>query len=167
MILPIYAEPQPVLHQPATPIKEITPEIRQLADDMLDTMRGAQGIGLAAPQVGQSINLIVLGYEADKDDAGIPFLQLVNPRITWTSPKQSYYEEGCLSLPGLEADVRRPVKIRVKALTVDGKPIRIAADGLLARILQHEIDHLHGILFTDRVAQSELRKRSLADYPRI
>ena len=168
MILPISTEPKPILHQTTDQIKEITPEIRQLALDMRETMHNAQGIGLAAPQVGKSISLLVFEVE-DKEDPeySIPFMGLINPRITWKSTQQEDMIEACLSIPGLEANVRRASKVRVKGQNLEGEVIQISADGLLARILQHEIDHLNGILFTSYVTKKQLKVRPLVDYPRI
>lgn len=165
MILPIYTDKQPVLHQETAPITEITPEIRQLALDMRETLKGAVGIGLAAPQVGKSIALIVI--EIDEEDGVVPFMPLVNPRITWKSPRQAEFIEACLSVPGFETTLKRPRKVRVKAQNLDGERVEIDADGLLARVLQHEIDHLHGILYTDLVPKKELKPRPLVQYPQL
>jgi peptide deformylase len=166
MILPIYTEPNPVLHQRTSPIIEITDDIRQLADDMRDTMRGAQGIGLAAPQVGRTVSMIVVEC-ADEDRGSFPLLTLLNPRITWKGTKRIEMEEGCLSIPGLEGPVSRPERVRVKAKDLEGNTVEIEADGLLSRVLQHEIDHLNGILFTSYVPKRRMHKRPLVEYPQI
>lgn len=168
MILPIYIEQQPVLRQKVEPITEITPEIIQLATDMRETMHNAKGLGLAAPQVGKSVALIVLELQADEPgDDYIPYMALLNPRITWKSTHKVPYSEACLSLPGIEGVVHRPDRIRVKARDLEGKEVEIRADGILARALQHEIDHLHGILFTDYVPKKQLVSRKLVKYPQV
>jgi len=168
MILPIYVEPQPVLHKETAPIEEITPEILALAENMRTTMHNAQGIGLAAPQVGQLVSMCVVELEAgDRDEEGFPFMALINPRITWKSLKKVPFSEACLSIPGVEGIVYRPEKVRVKAKNLQGQDIEIRADGLLARVLQHEIDHLHGVLFTSYVSKKQLQERPLVEYPQI
>jgi peptide deformylase len=158
--------PADVLQKQTATISEITPEIKKLAANMRETMHNAQGVGLAAPQVGQLISLCVVEY-VDEDGEGIPYMVLINPRITWKSPRQVSMEEACLSIPGVEGMVQRPQKVRVKALNLDGDTVEITADGLLARVLQHEIDHLHGKLFTDYVPKRKLQKRPLVDYPTV
>ncbi len=161
-VLPIYVAPHPVLKKIAEPVKEVTAAIRKLMDDMLDTMYAAPGIGLAAPQVGQSLRILILDIdqpkisdeEADADPSkrrGKPQF-FVNPEITWESEELNVYDEGCLSLPGQFAEVERPLRIKVKFLDYDGKPQEIEADGLLATCLQHEMDHLNGILFVDHLS---------------
>jgi len=134
--------------------------------DMRETLKGAVGIGLAAPQVGKSVALIVIEID-EEENGGVPFMPLVNPRVTWKSPRQVEFIEACLSVPGVEANLRRPRKVRVKAQNLDGERIEIDADGLLARVLQHEIDHLHGILYTDLVPKKELKSRPLVQYPQL
>ena len=168
MILPIFIEPKDVLRQECALISDITPEIKQLAADMRETMHNAQGIGLAAPQIGKSLSLIVIEM-VDKDDPeySLPFLALVNPRITWTSSKQTDFMEACLSIPGVEGTIKRPERVRVKALSLEGETVIIEADDLLARVLQHEIDHLHGKLFTDYLNKKQLLPRRLVDYPQV
>lgn len=119
-----------------------------LFEAMITEMYEDDGIGLAAPQIGKSIKLCVIGKSAVPE--GEDFI-LINPKITYFSKKTSVAEEGCLSLPGIEGDVERPVKIRLKGLDKNGNKINIKAKGLFARVLQHEIDHLEGILFIDRI----------------
>ena len=169
MILPIYTDEHEVLHTPTQQISNITPEIRQLAVDMRETMHNAVGIGLAAPQVGKSIALCVLEHddpEVDPEDR-FPFIALINPRVTWRSTQQRDMEEACLSIPGLAGIVRRPSRVRVKALNLKGETLEIEAKGLYARALQHEIDHLNGIVFTDYLSKKKLHKRETPDYPRV
>lgn len=168
MILPIITEPNPVLHQKTELIPQVTPEIRQLAENMRETMHNAAGIGLAAPQIGQSISLCVLEFPPSKDyDESFPFLALINPRLTWKSLRQDLQVEACLSIPGLEGAVKRALKVRVKAKNLDDETVEIRAEGLLARVLQHEIDHLQGILFTSLVLKKDLIQRKIRNYPRI
>ena len=140
----------PVLRREAAPVEEFDDELRALARDMFDTMYRAEGIGLAAPQVGISKRLLVIDLRRDEgvDERFV----LVNPEITWSSDEMDKQPEGCLSMPGLEEVVQRPWAVHVKAKDLDGKPIEVAADDLLSRALQHEIDHLDGVLFSDRVS---------------
>lgn len=156
MILPVYVEPQPVLRQPTAAITEITPEVRELVLNMRDTMHGAHGIGLAAPQVGQSLSAFVVEYQDQEHPAdAIPFTAFINPDIIWRSPGKTSMEEGCLSLPGVYGPVKRPKKVTVRYTDLDGKQRELTAEGLLARIIQHELDHLKGILFTDYVPEEK------------
>jgi peptide deformylase len=149
-LLPILTAPHPVLKQKAVPVDAVTPEIQQLLADMLETMYAAPGIGLAAPQVGVSKRIIVMDVSA-KDDEKAPY-QMVNPTLTWVSDEDSRYEEGCLSVPQHYADVIRPAAVTVSYLDENGAPQTLNADGLLATCLQHEIDHLDGILFIDHLS---------------
>jgi len=167
MILPIVTTPNSILTKPTARITEVTPEIRQLVEDMRETMHNAQGLGLAAPQVGQSISLCILEFKDEDGLEDIPFMALVNPRVTWKSARTDTDEEACLSIPYVGGMVKRPREVRVKAEDLDGNPIEIEARGLLARALQHEIDHLNGILFTSYVSKSKLLERKTPDYPRI
>lgn len=149
-ILPILTGNHPILRQKAKKIGKVDRSILRLLDDMVETMRAAPGIGLAAPQVGQLIRAIVIEVEDST-------YQLINPEIV-KCEGDVVMEEGCLSLPGYYGDVRRPEKISVKAFSRVGKPVRINADGILARVLQHEIDHLNGVMFIDRLdSLSDLR----------
>ena len=142
-VLPILTGDHPALRQQARKVGKVDRTIQRLLDDMAETMHEAPGIGLAGNQVGRLLRLIVV----DVDDH---LYQFVNPEVV-RSEGEVVIEEGCLSLPGYYADVRRPEKVTVKALTRQGKPIRLNADGMLARALQHEIDHLNGVLFVDRL----------------
>jgi len=144
-----------VLRRPAKPVAELDDELRSLIDDMYETMRHAEGIGLAGPQIGESRRVVVI--EALDEDAEP--LALVNPQVVESSSEVERAEEGCLSLPGLTAVVERPARVTVEAVDPQGEPLRIEADELLARVLQHEIDHLDGILILDRV--SPLKRRML------
>jgi peptide deformylase len=153
--LPIITIPDPILRQRAKKVTLFDDNLKTLAQQMSMTMRNYDGVGLAAPQVGQSIRMIVVEYEPreNEDSRGNPFplTVLVNPTITKFSKEQEVIAEGCLSLPDLEADVKRSAEVNVAAQDLDGKKFKIRAKGLLARALQHEIDHLDGVLFTDRV----------------
>ncbi len=150
-VLEIRINDDPVLRQKAKKVTSIDDRIRQLAQDMVDTMRAANGIGLAAPQVGVLLRLIVVEIPEDRDEGQkYRFAILINPEIIKASGEQ-IGPEGCLSLPGLVGEVRRAAKVVVRGLDLKGKQVRVKAGGLFARALQHEIDHLDGILFTDRV----------------
>jgi peptide deformylase len=152
----------PVLRQPATPVAAITDEVRRLIEDMFDTMYAEEGVGLAAPQVGVSQRVIVI----DSREADEPPFALVNPLVIEESAELERGEEGCLSIPGLKEIVERPAAVRVEGLNRDGERVIVEADGLLARILQHEIDHVHGILFLDRVSALK-RKLLLARWQKV
>ena len=151
-VLPIYVVPQAVLKQKAEFVSTITPEIKQLMEDMLDTMYAAEGIGLAAPQVGVSQRVIVMDVEQTEDGGRGNPLRMINPEIVAASEETSDYEEGCLSIPGQLAMVERPSEVTVKYLDENGAEQTIEADGLLATCLQHEIDHIDGILFIDHIS---------------
>ena len=165
--LPIITAPDPRLKIKARPVPAVDNKIRRLMDDMLDTMYGAIGIGLAAPQVGQSSRVIVLDVARDGEKPQP--LQLANPDILWRSPELTTGNEGCLSLPEHYAEVTRPAKIRLRYLDYQNEIREIEASGLLAMCLQHEIDHLDGVLFVDHI--SSLKRgmilRKLAKAKRI
>ncbi len=147
-LLEILQAPHPVLKTKAKPVARVDDALRRLAADMFETMYKAPGIGLAAPQVGVSERLIVLDV-ADGDERRP--MTLVNPEIVWRSSDRATAEEGCLSLPGHFADVTRPQQVKVSYLTEQGLERQLEAEGLLARCVQHEIDHLDGILFVDHL----------------
>lgn len=148
-LLEILQPPHPALKTRAKPIERIDEGVRRLAADMLETMYKAPGIGLAAPQVGVSRRLLVL--DLAEGDERRP-VAAVNPEILWRSADRATAEEGCLSLPGHYAEVTRPAVVRARYLDLEGIEREVEADGLLARCLQHEIDHLDGILFTDHLS---------------
>lgn len=143
-----------VLRKVAQPVEEITDEIRQIAKDMLKVMYASDGVGLAAPQVGISKRIIVV--DVDPYDPSCEPMTLINPEIV-EQEGQAESEEGCLSAPEIRGPVKRAEKVTVEALNLDGKKVRIEATDLLARALQHEIDHLNGVLFIDHL--SRLRKQ--------
>lgn len=145
-LLPIVKDPDPVLRKKAQPVRKVNAPIRQLLDDMAETMYAAPGAGLAAPQVGVSKRVICV--DAGKDHGGL--YQLVNPEITRHGTETARAPEACLSIPGLMGDVERWTEIEVKALDRQGRPVFIQARGWLARVFQHEIDHLDGVLYTDK-----------------
>lgn len=147
----------PVLRQPAAEVVAFDDGLRALLRDMFATMYHAEGIGLAAPQIGVSSRVIVLDLRRENEDDEP--MALVNPRLVWASPEKAKQPEGCLSIPTLEEVVERSAEVRVEAHDAEGDPVSIEADALLARALQHEIDHLDGILFLDRV--SALKRRIL------
>lgn len=154
MKLPIVKIPDEILRQKTEHITSVTPELKQLALDMLETMREAQGIGLAAPQVGHSVRLLVCGLgRVAEEDEHIPETVLFNAEIVSISKATNRSTEGCLSIPGVTGVVERATAITVRGLDIDGKTVTIAAQDLYARVLQHEIDHLDGVLFTDRLEQ--------------
>jgi peptide deformylase len=133
------------------PVKKIGPETRALAEDMLETMYDAPGVGLAAIQVGVAERVIVLDL-AKKDEPKQPQV-IINPELAWRSEERSTYEEGCLSIPEFYEEVERPAQVRVKYLDIEGKEHEVDANGLLATVLQHEIDHLNGVLFIDHISK--------------
>ncbi len=142
------------LRKTAEEIKNINQKTIDLIESMFNVMYGERGIGLAAPQVGISQRLLILDIESYRG----PVLTLINPVITARSDKTGPYEEGCLSVPGINAEITRPLEISVNAVTPDGKEMRFEAAGLLARVLQHEIDHLDGKLFIDHLEDHDRRE---------
>ncbi|MBI4263080.1 MAG: peptide deformylase [Acidobacteria bacterium] len=148
MIRPILRYGAEVLHQPAAPVTEITPDIQRLIDDMIQTMYAAPGIGLAATQVGVPLRIFVADLSAGRNPAEL--LTFINPELVEREGTQ-LEEEGCLSVPGFNATVVRPARAVVKGLTRDGVEQLIEGTGLLARCFQHEMDHLEGALFVDRL----------------
>lgn len=163
MILPIVKEPSPILHQKAVTVTEITPEIDRLIADMIQTMHVAEGVGLAANQVGSNLNLFVANPTGEKGKGRE--IVLINALLqqregTETSP------EGCLSLPGISGDVTRATKVVAIGLDRTGKPTTLEATGLLAKILQHETDHLAGHLFPDRLGLFH-RRQILQKYKKL
>ena len=150
-IKPLIILPDPVLRQVSRPIEKIDGSVLKLADDMLETMYDAPGIGLAAIQVGEPLRMLVV--DVAKEDEGRKPQVFINPQVLTSSDERSTYEEGCLSIPGYYAEVERPAGIKVKYLDRDGKEQIVDADGLLSTCLQHEIDHLDGLLFIDHISR--------------
>ena len=157
--LKVYEYPHPVLKQKAEKVAKVDDEIRSFLDDMLETMYDAVGVGLAAPQVGVSKRIVVIDVaHPDEGEERNP-IYLVNPEIIWHSDEESCQYEGCLSVPDQSAEVNRYKQVRVQYLDYNGKEAEIMAEGLLAIALQHEIDHLDGILYIDRI--SRLKRQML------
>jgi peptide deformylase len=164
--------PDPVLRKNAKKITMVSAETRRLIEDMVDTMRAAPGVGLAATQVGVSQRVIVVEYADEPDDnppEGAPppkpaLYTLINPEITRSSRKKVPGIEACLSVPGFAGEVERSEEVVVKGFNAKGSPVRIRAKGWLARIFQHEVDHINGILFVDRASKVwEVRSEEAKD----
>jgi peptide deformylase len=147
---PIILHPDPRLKAKCKPVTAITEEVRRLADDMLETMYDAPGIGLAAPQVGHLIRMIVMDCVKEGDGEPRPVV-LINPEIVWRSEERRTYEEGCLSIPDHFAEVERPAEVELRWTGLDGQPATERFAGLWATCVQHEIDHLNGRLFIDHL----------------
>jgi peptide deformylase len=143
--------PDKRLRQVSEPVKKIDAGIRQLVEDMFETMYEAPGIGLAAIQVGEPKRVITMDL-AKKEEPKNPQV-FINPEILWASEDKAIYEEGCLSIPEYYSDVERPAQVKVKYIDLEGKPRELEASGLLATCLQHEIDHLNGVLFIDHLSK--------------
>ena len=143
--------PDPKLRLVSQKIERVDEPLRKLMDDMIETMHDAPGIGLAAIQIAEPIRLLVIDI-AKKEEPPQP-QAFVNPEIVWSADERSTYEEGCLSIPEYYAEVERPASVRARFLDRDGKPAEVLAEGLLATVLQHEIDHLDGILFIDHISK--------------
>ena len=148
-VLDILLYPDPALKRKSLPVEKPSEDLNSLLDDMLETMHDANGVGLAAPQVGKNIRVLVIDVPFPEEDRR-EFYELINPEIV-SSRGFQMGEEGCLSVPGFFANIRRKERVRVSALDRTGKRFTIDAEGMLSRVLQHEIDHLDGILFFDRL----------------
>jgi len=146
-----------LLRQKCEPVHPVNDSWARLTSDMIDTMHAGKGVGLAGPQVGVLKRLFVCHVEGDKPRV------FINPTIIETSTETTKYEEGCMSIPSIYADVIRPVRVRVQAWNERGRPFTLNADGMLARVIQHECDHLEGVLFLDKISEMK-RKRLLAKY---
>lgn len=154
--LPLYEYPHPILHQKAQSVPKVDDALRKFLDDMLETMYADKGVGLAAPQVGVSKRIVVIDAEQRDEEGnykkGNP-IYLVNPEIVWKSEEKIIFCEGCLSVPGQSADVERHYAVKVRYLDYEGREKQLEAEDYLAVILQHEIDHLDGILYIDRISR--------------
>ena len=158
----ILTEPNKILREKSLRVENVDKDIQQLMDDMLETLYAAPGIGLAAIQVGVAKRVIVMDINRDRDKDKEPKknpMYFVNPEIIWKSEKKFTYEEGCLSVPNQFAEIDRPKQCHVKHLDYNGNPQELKAEGLLATCIQHEIDHLEGILFIDYL--SKLKKEMI------
>jgi peptide deformylase len=152
----IYIFGEPVLREKARPVEKFDKNLKSLVERMLKVMKEADGVGLAAPQIGVSLRVVTI-------DVGEGPYVLVNPEIIWYSEEESDFEEGCLSFPGVSVNIRRPEKVRVSYFDEKGGRAVIEADGLFARAVQHELDHLNGVLIIDRASPEE-RMRLLEDF---
>jgi peptide deformylase len=150
-IKPLIILPDPVLRQVSKPVERVDADLRRLTDDMLETMYDAPGIGLAAIQIGVARRMLVIDLSKEGEEKQP--LVFINPEIVSSSEERSVYEEGCLSIPDYYAEVERPAQVTVKYLDREGKEQSVEADGLLATCLQHEIDHLNGVLFIDHISR--------------
>lgn len=146
-ILPIVTVPDPILKTISAPVERVDDALRSLMDDMLDSMYNAPGIGLAAVQVGRPVRVLVLDLAPEGEEPSPQFF--INPEITWTSEEMATYNEGCLSVPEQYADIDRPAECKLTYLDYDGVEQDVHADGLFATCIQHEMDHLNGIVFID------------------
>jgi peptide deformylase len=179
-VLPIVIAPDARLKTRSQPVTQITPDIHQLMDDMLDTMYAARGIGLSAVQVGVLKRIIVVDTEWRESEDGKPAerkpIRMINPEIIGETEDLNLYTEGCLSFPGQYSEVERPEAVRVRYLDEHGKEQVIEADGLLATCIQHEIDHMNGVVFVDhlsrvkrdvilRKVQKARKMQELPEYP--
>jgi peptide deformylase len=166
-IRPILVIPEPQLRLKCAPVAAVDDAVRALMDDMLETMYDAPGIGLAAIQIGVLERVIVVDVaKRQEEDASANPICLANPEIVWASEEFSVYEEGCLSIPEFFEEVERPAQVRVKYLDRDGKECEIEADGILATCLQHEIDHLNGVLFIDHISRLK-RERIVKKFTKV
>ena len=161
MVLPIVKEPQPILRRKATPVGKITAEVRKLIDDMIETMHAAEGVGLAANQVGSSLNILIANPDTQRGKE----IVLLNAVLSGRRGRHRS-PEGCLSLPGAAAEVTRFAEVTATGLDREGKPVTLSAKGLLAKILQHETDHLAGKLYVDHLTPWK-RSNLLAKYKEI
>ena len=153
-IMPIIKMDNPVLHQKAKRVRKVDDSIQKLIDNMIETMHDVEGVGLAAPQVGVPLQVVVIQLPDEED-----VITLINPEIVKSSEETEMMTEGCLSLPGYNGEIKRSTSVTVKARDRQGKPIRIKGEGLLAQVLQHEVDHINGIVFVDHLESiDELRK---------
>ncbi len=154
MIYPIVVYGNPVLKKPASDIEKGSIDIQKLADDMFETMHSASGVGLAAPQIGKSIRLFIVDGSPMEEEDMVDFKKIfVNPEIIEEYGDDWVFEEGCLSIPDYTTIVKRAAKVTVRGLDRKGEPVELERDGLLARAFQHEIDHLDGVLFVDRIGR--------------
>jgi peptide deformylase len=148
---PLVLLPDPILRESSRPVERVDDELRRFADDMLETMYDAPGIGLAAVQVGEPVRLLVI--DVSKEDEPKNPQVFINPEVVATGDEVSTYEEGCLSIPDYYAEVERPATVTVNYLDRNGKENTVTADGVFATCLQHEIDHLNGVLFIDHISK--------------
>ena len=152
-VLPLVIAPDPILKKKSKAVDVVDDVVRAFMDDMLETMYDSEGIGLAANQVGDLRRILVMDVAQREDDSAAKEpIAMANPAITWSSEELNVYHEGCLSIPDQYADVERPAEVKVTYLDRDGKEQHVHATGILATCVQHEIDHLNGVLFTDHIS---------------
>jgi peptide deformylase len=167
---PLVILPDARLRQISAPVETFNADVRQLADDMLATMYDAPGIGLAAIQIGVPVRCVVMDLTRPDENGKMPEqlnpMVFLNPQIVWSSPELRVYEEGCLSIPEYYEEVERPDKVRVVYQDIEGKKQEVEADGLLSTCLQHEIDHLNGILFIDYLSRLK-RNRCIDKFTKL
>lgn len=172
MVYPIYVYGSSILSKVAEPVKKDHENLKQFVDDMFETMYASDGVGLAAPQVGKSIRIFTIDTtpSVEDDEKGIK-RAFINPEIYWRSEDEDYYHEGCLSIPGINEDVLRPVKVRIRYFDENFEPHDEEYDGVAARVIQHEYDHLEGKVFVEKVSplrkqllKSKLQKMAKGDY---
>lgn len=144
--------PDPILRQTSLPLERIDDDVRRLADDMLETMYGAPGVGLAAIQVAEPVRMLVLDVSKDEEEEKQPQI-FINPQIVASSDTRNVYEEGCLSIPDYYADVERPASVTATWQDLDGNSHEGELDGLTATVFQHEMDHLDGVMFIDHISK--------------
>jgi peptide deformylase len=150
-IRPLVILPDPKLRLVSEPVKEITDEIRKLADDMLETMYDAPGVGLAAIQIGVPLRMVTM--DVSKTEGEREPMVLINPEVLWASEEKRVYEEGCLSIPEYYEEVERPDRVRFRYMNLKGEIVEQEAEDLMATCVQHEIDHLNGVLFIDHLSK--------------
>ena len=155
--LKVYEYPHPILKKKAEKVEKVDDELRKFLDDMLETMYESVGVGLAAPQVGVSKRIVVI--DAAREDEEPAPMYFINPEIVWRSEEKEICEEGCLSVPEMRAEVERPASVKVQYLDYHGKECELLAENFLAVVVQHELDHLDGILYIDRI--SRLKRQML------
>ncbi len=162
MLRPVLQYPDPLLAKVSEPVAEINDDIRALAQDMLDTLTTVGGVGIAAPQIGVLKRVVIIDVSQEKNDPDLPqdFRVFVNPVVTVLDPRGHEENEGCLSVPELRAKVKRPRRVALDALDLDGNPVHIEGEGYYGACMQHETDHLDGKLFIDHISYL---KRSLYD----
>ena len=164
MIRPILLLPNPLLRKKSAPVARVDKEVRKLAEDMFQTMYDAPGVGLAAVQIGVAKRVVTV--DATRGEEAKHPIALVNPELVWSSDEAIVHEEGCLSIPEITEEVERPAQVRVRYVDLDGREQLIEAEGLLARVLQHEIDHTNGVLFIDHISKLK-RDRVIKKYTKM
>ena len=149
----LVVHPHPVLRRRAAPVAKVDASVRELVAEMFEIMAKEEGIGLAAPQVGESLRVFVTGERAgDEGEARVPPRAFINPVLTALEGELTPHEEGCLSLPGIRGTIRRPPRVTIQAIDLEGKPFTLTSDAFCARVWQHEFDHLEGIMIIDRMS---------------